>query len=132
MPCWARPSTSLIIFEFEAVSSSSSLRRSRSGWVCFCTYFFRAKGFTLPQKPWWLSYCNGALPVAVSAVPVLLGCDAVCWDDWSLVDCCWASAGRASKNATNNATTARFFIFDILRGGAPSQDRLHTARLARA
>src|SRR5690242_13044958 len=80
MPCWARLSTSLIIFEFAAVSSSSSLTRSRIGCVCFCTYFLRANGFTLPQKPWRLSYCRGALPVALEP---LLDDDAAC-DDWSV------------------------------------------------
>src|SRR5437899_1406140 len=111
MPCWARLSTSLIIFEFAAVSSSSSFTRSRIGWVCFCTYFLRANGLTLPQKPWRLSYCRGALPVA----PAVEVDDAAC--DWSLgveLAGCWASAGNESKNATNNATTARFFIVNIL------------------
>src|SRR6185437_16911068 len=65
IPCCARESTSLIIFEFAAVSSSSSFTRSRIGWVCFWTYFLRAKGLILPQKPWRLSYCKGAFPVAV-------------------------------------------------------------------
>src|SRR5215469_700692 len=119
MPCCARESTSLIIFEFVAVSSSSSLMRSRIGWVWRCTYFLRANGLIFPQKPWWLSYCNGALPVAVSPLGVV-GDDDAC-DDWSLVvefAGCWASAGSERTNATNNATTARFFIFDILRGGA--------------
>src|SRR5215469_17833428 len=117
MPCCARESTSLIIFEFVAVSSSSSLMRSRIGWVWRCTYFLRANGLIFPQKPWWLSYCNGALPVAVSPLGVV-GDDDAC-DDWSLVvefAGCWASAGSERTNATNNATTARFFIFDILRG----------------
>src|SRR5437764_933081 len=117
MPCVARESTSLIIFELAWVSSSSSFTRSRIGWVWRCTYFLRANGLTLPQKPWRLSYCKGAFPVALS--PELLdGVDAVC-DDWSLgvelAGCCWASAGRESKHATNNATIGRFIIFNILR-----------------
>src|SRR5207249_6290697 len=122
MPCCARLSTSLIIFVLAAVSSSSSLTRSRIGWVWRWTYFFRAKGLTLPQNPWRLSYCNGALPVALEPLEV-----AVC-DDWSCeVDaagCCWASAGSESKAATNNATTARFFILNILRLGTPGALRL--------
>src|SRR6266567_1683035 len=135
MPCWARLSTSLIIFVLAAVSSSSSFTRSRIGWVCRWTYFLRAKGLTLPQNPWRLSYCSGALPVAVEPLEV------VC-DDWSgevdAAGCCWASAGSESKAATNHATTARFFIFDILRGGAPGTHRLvalgklPSARLTRA
>jgi hypothetical protein len=56
--------------------------------------------------------------VALSPLGVVDCDDAVC-DDWSLLaGCGWASAGKESKNATNNATTARFFIFNILRGGA--------------
>src|SRR5581483_2732287 len=90
------------------------------GVSCRCTYFLRAKGLIFPQKPWRVSYCNGALPVAL--LPELV-CEVEVCDDWSVVveaGCCWASAGRESMNATNNATTARFFIFDILRGGAPA------------
>src|SRR5581483_7199398 len=72
-------------------------------------------GFTLPQKPWRLSYCKGALPVALS--PELVDCVAA-GADWSLgveLAGCWASAGRENKHATNNATTARFLIFNFLR-----------------
>src|SRR5713101_4990024 len=112
MPAWARESVSLIIFVLAAVSSSSSLTRSRIGWVWRCTYFLRAKGLTLPQKPSWVSTVNGALPVAL--LPAVV-------DELSgAVDAagCWASAGSASKKAMNNATTARFFIFYILRWGS--------------
>src|SRR6202008_382356 len=74
------------------------------------------KGLTLPQKPSWVSTVNGALPVALSAAGagVLGGVDAAG---------CWASAGSASRKAMNNATTARFFIFYILRWGAPDAPR---------
>ena len=51
MPAWARESTSLIILLLDAVSSSSSLTRSRIGSVWRCTYFLRAKGLMRPQKP---------------------------------------------------------------------------------
>src|SRR5579863_1181150 len=64
MPCWARESTSLIILVFPAVSSSSSFTRSRIGSVWRCTYFLRAHGFNLPQKPWRVSGCKGCFPVA--------------------------------------------------------------------
>src|SRR5215470_11426928 len=110
MPCWARLSTSLIIFVLDAVSSSSSFTRFWIGVSCRCTYFLRAKGFTLPQKPWRVSYCKGALPLAVSALVLLEAAGA----DWLVVDevlDCWATAVTVNKTATNNATTARFFIF---------------------
>src|SRR2546426_95758 len=51
IPSVARESVSLIILLLAAVSSSSSLTRSRMGAVCRCTYFLRAKGFRWPQKP---------------------------------------------------------------------------------
>src|SRR6266849_2413331 len=45
MPCWALPSTSLIILELDAVNASSSLMRSRMGRICLCTYDLRANGW---------------------------------------------------------------------------------------
>ena len=50
IPCCARASVSLIDFVFEAVNSSSSLMRSRIGWVWRATYFLRAKGFRCPRS----------------------------------------------------------------------------------
>src|ERR1700690_3298049 len=120
IPAWARESTSLIILLLAEVSSSNSFTRSRIGWVWRCTYFLRAKGLTLPQKPSWDSYVNGALPVALSAAGAGVLVDAaVC-----------ATTGSASKKAMNNATTARFFIFYILR--EKPLVRLLAARLSRA
>src|SRR5664280_59037 len=46
-------------FEFFAFTSSSSLRRSLMGSVCFCTHFFRAIGLTLPQNPSRDCWFNG-------------------------------------------------------------------------
>ncbi len=45
IPCCARASVSLIALCSSAVSSSSSLMRSRIGWVWRATYFLRANGF---------------------------------------------------------------------------------------
>src|SRR6266567_2678485 len=73
------------------------------GVICRWTYFLRANGLTLPQKPWRVSF-------------VLEVCDELS----GVVEAagCWASAGSESRTATNNATTARFFIFYILRWGS--------------
>src|SRR5690349_12676081 len=59
MPCCERESTSLISLAFCAVRTSSSFTRSRTGESCRCTYFLRAKGFSLPQKPCFLSTTSG-------------------------------------------------------------------------
>ena len=75
MPCCARASVSLIALLFEAVNSSSSLMRSRIGWVWRATYFLRANGFMCPQNPSRVSGCKGSFPVAVSPFAPL--CDIV-------------------------------------------------------
>src|SRR5713101_2269078 len=46
MPCWALPSTFLIILLLDAVNASSSLMRSRIGRISRCTYDLRANGWT--------------------------------------------------------------------------------------
>src|ERR1700758_940351 len=116
MPCWARASVSLIFLLFEAVSSSSSLMRSRIGSVCRATYFLRANGFTRPQKPSRASGCKGCLPVAVS--PFIC----VCEEDWVVVDWVWevelscAKAGMARVAASSRTTkSVQFFILDFLQ-----------------
>src|SRR5580700_12007547 len=86
MPCWARASTSLICFELFAVSSSSSFTRSRMGSVWRCTYFLRAHGFILPQKPWRVSGCKGCFPVAPTV-------DEEVDEAWSVVDEAGGAAG---------------------------------------
>src|SRR5512140_3628472 len=84
MPCWARESTSLMSLEFFEVSSSSSLTRLVTGPSWRCTYFLRAKGLILPQKP--------------SCVSSFSGSRLTCWsEDWSadcvlvacVLDCDW-------------------------------------------
>src|SRR5262249_26698857 len=74
IPSVARESTSAIVLEFLAVSSSSSLTRPRTGSSWRFTYFLRAKGFILPQKPSWRSYLSGSLPVAGRAFGLGVGC----------------------------------------------------------
>src|ERR1700690_2391589 len=120
MPCWARASTSLICFVFAAVSSSSSLARSRIGSVCRATYFLRANGFTRPQKPSRASGCNGCLPLAVVADDVWeVDCVELCVAVAGAVELCvelllalsCAKTGRASIAHNTKPRRVRFFIY---------------------
>src|SRR5882724_2472835 len=111
MPSLARESTSLIILLLEAVSSSSSFTRSRIGAVWRCTYFLRAKGLILPQKPSWVSGCNAGLPLA-PVVVVLWSAEfevAAGWLCEAELVCC-ARTGRASTVLKSSARNTRFFI----------------------
>ena len=57
MPSCARESTSLMYLAFWAESSSISLTRLRMGVIWRWTYFLRANGLILPQKP---SFCSAS------------------------------------------------------------------------
>src|SRR5258706_2820431 len=110
MPSVARPSTSLISFVLDAVSSSSSFTRSRTGESWRWTYFLRANGFRCPQNPSRVSTFSGSLPVAFEEVEaeadwvaedddwklLLSAGAAVCWEEegagWEAAGC-WLSAG---------------------------------------
>ena len=121
MPSWARESVSLIILVFEDVSSSNSLTRSRIGAVCRCTYFLRAKGLILPQKPSCVSGCKAGLPLAPEAAAA----------GWSCV--VWERPAAPEREAPAHRPEAALQTYDssFLRPPGGGASGLHSSKISK-
>src|ERR1035438_9319821 len=84
---------------FLAFSPSSSVSRSLMGSVCFFTHFFRAKGFTRPQKPSLAALVEGEAVACCCAAEggVSRGVPTGC--------ACWASAGNPTTDASRSTAS---------------------------